>query len=99
MPSCVSRAGASGNGPASPRGANVDDPITAGPVTLRRASTGGTPASGKPARWGSAKIAAASVPTNVSHRSRTRCAPALSSLSGRIPANGIHGGPGSGSSI
>src|SRR6267143_149805 len=97
IPSCVRRTGASGRGPARPRGANVDEPITAGPTTGRRASTRGTPGLGNPARWGSANTAVASAPTNVSQRSRTRCAPARNSHSGRMPANGTQAGPGSGS--
>src|SRR5207247_1203094 len=97
-PPLVRRKTPSGSAGASPRGANVDEPITAGPGTGRRAATRGTPASANPARWGRAKIAAVSAPTNVSHRSRIRCAPARSSHSGRAPANGAHAGTGSGSS-
>src|SRR2546425_6236509 len=58
---------------ASPRGAKVEEPMSAGPVTGWRGDTVGTPASANPARWGSAKISATSVPRNASHRSRTRC--------------------------
>src|SRR3989454_80421 len=82
----------------TPPGAKAEGPISAGPVTGWRGDTVGTPASANPARWGSAKISATSVPTNASHRSRTRCAPTRSSDSGRTPANGAQPGAGSGSS-
>jgi hypothetical protein len=98
MPPHVSRKAPSGRAGASPRGAKVEDPMTAGPVTGWRDVTGGTPGSAKPARWGRAKIPAASAPTNASHRSRMRWAPARSSHSGRAPRNGAHAAPGSGSS-
>src|SRR5213080_3320159 len=97
-PPLVRRNAPAGSAGASPRGANVDEPITAGPGTGRRAATRGTPASTNAARWGRAKIAAVSAPTNASQRSRMRCAPARSSHNGRAPANGAHDGAGSGSS-
>src|SRR5438876_4848601 len=97
-PPLVSRKAPFGSAGARPRGANVEEPITAGPGTGRRAATRGTPASANPARWGRAKIVAVSAPTNVSHRSRIRCAPARSSHNGRAPTNGAHAGAGSGSS-
>src|SRR5881628_1031111 len=97
-PRQVSRNAPSGGGESAPRGANVDDPMIAGPVTGCRATTVGTPGSTNPARWGSARISAVSTPTNVSHRSRTRCAPARSSERGRAPANGAQAADGSGSS-
>src|SRR5438552_1582913 len=97
-PPLVRRKTPSGSAGASPRGAKVDEPITAGPGTGRRAATRGTPASVNPARWGRAKMVTVSPPTNVSHRSRIRCAPARSSHNGRAPANGAHAGAGSGSS-
>src|SRR5207247_851664 len=96
-PQLVSRNAPSGSAGASPCGAKVVEPITAGPVTGRLAATRGMSPSTKPARWGRAKIAVVSLPTNVSQRSRIRCAPARSSDSGRAPANGAQARVGSGS--
>ena len=96
-PQLVSRNAPSGSAGASPCGAKVVEPITAGPVTGRLAATRGMSPSTKPARWGRAKIAVVSLPTNVSQRSRIRYAPARSSDSGRAPANGAQARVGSGS--
>src|SRR5213592_4788057 len=49
-PPLVSRKAPFGSAGASPRGAKVEEPITAGPGTGRRAATRGTPASANPAR-------------------------------------------------
>src|SRR5213593_3911480 len=49
-PPLVSRKAPFGSAGARPRGAKVEEPITAGPGTGRRAATRGTPASANPAR-------------------------------------------------
>src|SRR5438067_1189976 len=49
-PPLVRRNAPFGSAGASPRGAKVEEPITAGPGTGRRAATRGTPASANPAR-------------------------------------------------
>src|SRR2546428_447590 len=49
-PPLVRRKAPFGSAGASPRGAKVEEPITAGPGTGRRAATRGTPASANPAR-------------------------------------------------